>query len=201
MGRHNARRYLLLAAAGIVLGGGCALTDVNLKPTYATTTQRCVRGDHPLVLDRLVDERRRVGMKKNAYGWESASVYLGDAAGPMKWLRGALVTELEAAGYRVEQRRPTPTDPLALNVRVEQLYVEPLMGFTEVRIVGQALIEGQLRLDGNRWLARRIKGQSRDSGIFVLQTQGTYEALLLSASQKALSKLSASICDMTAAQP
>ncbi len=195
--------YHLALSALFAIGSGCALTDIQVRPTYAAMTQRCVQGDPPLILDKLGDrrpQRHRVGIKKNGYGWETASVYMGSADEPMRWLRAALASELTAAGFRVLKRPLEPTEGLALTVLVEQFYAEPQMSISRARMVGQTLIEGRLRMPGNRWMARRIKGQTVDSGIFVIPTVGTYEALLLTSANKALGKLVAGVCELVTGQ-
>lgn len=190
-----------MAGPAMCLCSACAIANATFEPDYDPVIAGCDAGGKSVVLTPPADERtekHRVGVKKNGYGHESASLFfdVGERGVP-GWVSDALAAELTASGIEVEKDRvtPAPGSP-AVTVVVRQFYVEPQLGGFGGDIWGQVVIRLEVAFaDGTRY-ERVFKGEERTAWFW--GTDGEYEGALLDAARAGIAQAASGLCDLLA---
>lgn len=122
---------LLLIAAG----SGCAFTSVSITPPPPSTSSaaRGGNGREIVIQTPFADARpnaARCGMKKNGYNMDTADVKC--SADPNAYLAELLANELKRAGFTVAYRQTTSADPLQIEGKLLQFFIEPMPGWIGV---------------------------------------------------------------------
>ena len=125
---------LLITIVGAVFAG-CAFSNITVPmPQPGGTTGYSGGADRTVVVPAFVDKRydqSRVGMKKNNYNQDTASVL--PSLNVNEWLATRLVNELKSAGFRV--------GTTGENVKVtkiqgftQKLFIEPVIQWSTVDV-------------------------------------------------------------------
>ncbi|MFG1501095.1 YajG family lipoprotein [Halobacteriovorax sp. XZX-3] len=112
----------------------CAFTDVNIRNEYSSRTVKKTKNNVRVYVHVDNKESRTVGVKKNGYGVDTAQVYLPRAQS--RWLKSAIENELGAQGFAIVANRKR--SEVVLDVKINQLFVEPDVGFWAASLVGIA---------------------------------------------------------------
>jgi hypothetical protein len=182
------RRTAVLGILALCLGG-CAFSDLTLapprRPEDAPASRRGANRAI-VVMAPFTDARpqSRCGMKKNGYNSESADVFC--QVGPDIFLPRLLAEELRAAGFHVlvDRSRAGPEVPVVRGV-VEQLFVEPKVGFFSSAMEADVAIVLRVELPHGRVAIRRFfaKGAeatllSPDENMALAQSSAVREMML-----------------------
>jgi hypothetical protein len=108
----------------------CALTNIHMNKTHEPKLKKTVL-NKAIYIEVDYKPSKKVGVKKGGYGNETAEVYLDKAQSD--WLKEALTAEFSAYGYEV-LLKPNPRTP-HLKVSINQLFVEPDVGFWAAKMV------------------------------------------------------------------
>jgi len=113
------------------MGMGCAFSNVTVTPPRGDISSRIKGGQGrevvlqvPFSDDRPI--RNRCGMEKNGFNMDTANAYC--AKEPSVYLAELLANELKEAGFAVTLT-PQGPDPLKLEGKLFQFFVEPKVGF------------------------------------------------------------------------
>ena len=119
----------------VLFGGltsGCAFTDITIQmPQPGVSTKSSGGNGRALLVPTFVDKRpeQRIGMKKNNYGMDTASVF--PSQDPNSWLGSRLRDELSAAGFLVNSEGDT-INPIKIEGFTYQLFIEPVVQWMTV---------------------------------------------------------------------
>ena len=146
----------------------------------------------------IIDKRKRdkaVGVKKNGWNVDSATVYLEYEGGVTQWLHDALASELQRAGFAVLGQQDAAHARLHLRAVVSEFFVEPKMmwifgGTTH----GLVLVELRVRFTDGSEFARLFKGH--ETGAYRWASDAETEAVLMSATQAAFAKMTRELCNL-----
>lgn len=126
--RSSVPHLTAILAVLCAFASGCTFTDatVNLPASFAVGIQ-AGGGGRELAVPELLDERAvrdRIGMKKNGYGMDTASILANEAV--EKSLSERLRKELEAAGFKVKTDGDGP-GVTKVQGSVPELFAEPVI--------------------------------------------------------------------------
>jgi len=196
-GRRTAWRLALLALI-VLSGGNCPNCDGTLRPQYQPRAARCATSATTPVHLSIIDQRKRdrvVGVKKNGWNVDSATVYLEHEGGVTQWLHDAIASELQRAGFSVLGQQDVAHARLHLRAVVREFFAEPKMmwifGGTNHGLV---LVELQATFTDGSEYARLFKGH--ETGTYRWASDSETEAVLLSATQAAFAKMTRELCNL-----
>ena len=181
-------------AAGTL--GGCALVDGSIDTdVLIVPADLDGRGHGPIVVKPFADKRPepgRVGVKKNAYGNETADFR---ATAPVSdWITESLAEGLADVGFQVQQAARDPNTPRVTGT-LRQAFVESAVGLWTVEVTGKITIDITVRrADGSMW-SRRFTGLS-SSGDRLFAPPKTWKQMLHGALEDAVRKAVEGIADL-----
>ncbi|AYF43780.1 hypothetical protein BALOs_0770 [Halobacteriovorax sp. BALOs_7] len=123
-----------LAILSLMFLCSCAFTDVNIQREYYSKSTEKSRSNTRVYVHVDNKEDRVVGVKKNGYGIDTAQVYLPTSQS--RWLKDAIESELRIQGFIVSKFRKQ--SDVVLDVKINQLFVEPDVGFWAASLIGIA---------------------------------------------------------------
>ena len=195
---------VLIATALVVatLCTGCPFSDAHLQLAYAPASTPCEAAGRRVHVARVRDgrsERFRIGVKKNGYGNETASVFLeADRGTAPAWVHQALGGELAAAGLAVSVM-PGPQDE-RISVTLKQFFVEPRIDMWVIELHGIVLLDLEVRLTDGRRYTRRIRGYWSDTVLFLPMLESNLEKALARAARQALTNAATAVCHLLATE-
>ncbi len=197
------RQSGLLLATGLAVAflcTGCPFSDVHLQLDLTPGSNKCEAAGSRVHVPRVKDgrvERFRIGVKKNGYGSETASVFLKQDQGSVpEWVHRTMVRELVAAGLEVSDE-PAPTDE-RVTLTVKQFFVEPRIDVWYMELHGVLLLNLEVRLTDGRRYSRLIRGYWSDTVLLLLESN--YEKALNRAARQAFANAAGAICSLLAAE-
>ena len=129
----------------------CALTDIKIKHRYVAKSRKTT-SEGKIYIFVNHKPSKKVGVKKGGYGNETASVYLGEAQS--EWLKKAIISEFQAYGYEI---LPKPQSGIpSIHISINQLFVEPDIGFWSASIVGICDLSVKLKNSTNNKYKRNF---------------------------------------------
>jgi hypothetical protein len=193
-----------LVVAALCIGPvcGCAFSDVELEPVTAFEHVRPIGRGREVVVQKFIDvrnEQDRCGMKKNGYNADTANVIcpepdLGN------WLAWTFASRLKSAGFSViapgQQRSP---DPLFVEGRIEQLFVEPVLYFFSANIETDLGVQVVARTGSGMTAARIFYVKGTDSAFW--GTDGAFQTSFENATQSMLTSMVEAVADLMNRHP
>ena len=121
----------LVVLSFLLMGMGCAFSNATVTPPRGAISSgiKGGQGRELVVQAPFSDERpirNRCGMQKNGFNMDTANAYC--AQEPSVYLAELLANELKEAGFAVTLQ-PQGADPLKLEGKLLQFFVEPKVGF------------------------------------------------------------------------
>jgi len=193
-------KVAVLAVAACMCSS-CAIVDATFEPTYVPRLPACAAQGRTVVLTQPVDQRPEkelIGIKKNGYGNESASIYI--EAGPADvpgWVNDALAKELETSGVTVVRSpEPAPLGAPTITVVVRQFFVEPKLGALGGDIYGQVAIILEVLTPQGIQYERLFVGDGRCQWFW--GTESEYREALDDAASDAIARAAGGLCELLA---
>lgn len=112
----------------------CALTDIKITEKYVPKNLKTINDPVKVFLDVDNVESSKVGVKKGGYGNETAGVYLD--MNKSDWVKKSLSLEMIAYGFDVVEK--PQKDSIILNVKINQIFIEPDVSFWGADLVSIA---------------------------------------------------------------
>jgi len=159
---------------------GCAFTDYTISQRgrfQASPTQIIKPTAFTLsvsYIPTLPSQPNAVGVKKNGYGWETAS--LNFDTDPQSWMRESIEDALTKSGFVKEQS--SKGDAVDINVVVSQVFVEPGVGFWSADLASISAFEVTVTFPKKgKSFKRKFVGKSSESAM--IWTDGRMEGSLI----------------------
>jgi hypothetical protein len=200
-------RELVLAsvAASTLVGCGSALsgfatglTDVELEPVSAFEDVSRVGRGREVVVGQFVDarlEKDRCGMNKNGYNSDTANVVCPDRK-MGNWLSWLFAARLKSAGFAVVapmQRRSA--DPLFIQGRLMQLFVEPIHGMVETDMSIHVVARTRSGMTADRTFFEKAAVSN------FWRTDGAFQESYEQATQRILTSMTQAVADLLNRHP
>lgn len=179
-------RFLILFTVTLLFSG-CALNNYTIEQPYQPVLQKFDGAEKYSVSSKVsfqpvfADDPKVVAVKKNAYGIETARIYLFENV--EGWLQKAFDKELNMAGFNLNN-----SNKIKVTLKVEQLFVEPWVGFLSADLVGIFKAEAKVQLPKkDSYYIRRFVMLERSASM--VWTDGKMEEKFLQVAQKGVSEI------------
>jgi hypothetical protein len=181
---------------------GCAFSDVELEPVTAFEHVRQIGRGREVVVQKFIDvrdEQDRCGMKKNGYNADTANVICPEPD-VGNWIAWMFASRLKSAGFSViapgQQHSP---DPLFVEGRVEQFFVEPVLYFFTANIETDLGVQVVARTGSGMTAARVFYVKGTDSAFW--GTDGAFQTSFENATQSMLTSMVEAVADLMNRHP
>lgn len=182
---------LIIILAGILTISGCAFVDQKVDLSYETVVNaKGGSGDVFIAKPKEIHNLNKkpsgewiIGTVKNTYGMKTADVVTSNDIGD--WITGALLKELNLAGYNVIPVKELPDDvPKGIDITILRVFVDQDVGFWTVGAISDLQFTIELWKNGVKVKIFNVsaKGDERD----VLGTAQTKGISLKKALQSAM---------------
>jgi hypothetical protein len=132
-----------------------------------------------------------VGVKKNGYGWEMAHYFVHPS--PQEWIAGNLLAEFRRAGFNVVDEQGG--DVVSVTAHVDQLFVEPGLELSAIRVAAIATASVDVVLPGSdRQFSRKFVGMQVTSELFA--TDAIHEKNLVDAAESCFRQVASGVYEL-----
>ena len=179
-------RFLILFTVTLLFSG-CALNNYTIEQPYKPVLQKFDGAEKYSVSSKVsfqpvfADDPKVVAVKKNAYGIETARIYLYENV--EGWLQKAFDKELNMAGFNLNN-----SNNIKVTLKVGQLFIEPWVGFWSADIVGifKAEVKVELPKEDSYYIRRFVM---LERSTVMVWTDGRMEEKFLQIAQKSVSEI------------
>jgi hypothetical protein len=183
-----AKTKLFLLIAVTMLFSGCALNNYQIEKQYTPVSQKYDDVGKYSVSTKVIyepemlTEPKFVAVKKNGYGQETARIYLSENVD--EWIKKGFDQQLKMAGFNVENGQ----NNIQITLKIEQLFLEPWVGFWSASLVGISKIEAQVELP-HKYSYYIRKFVTYNTSTAIIWTDGIMENNFLEVTQKSLPEI------------
>ncbi len=178
--------FLLIAVT--LLFSGCALNNYQIEKQYTPVSQKYDDvGKYSISTKvsyepEIPTEPKLVAVKKNGYGQETAKIYLSENVD--EWIKKGFDQQLKMAGFNVENGQ----NNIQITLKIEQLFLEPWVGFWSASLVGISKIEAQVELPHKySYYIRKFVTYNKSTAM--IWTDGIMENNFFEVTQKSLPEI------------
>ena len=184
--------FLCVLLSAELLASGCTY---HLATRYWPSGGICAAQGHQVTVTEVADrrpEQSRIGVVKSGYGMEVFDAkYLGHVS---EWARGALISELSAAGLDVRMRAAPQRGVPKIAMHLRQVFVEPKVGLLKWELHALVLFELFMEFPDGRVYQRVAKGHHMSHELFT--SEADYDRVLLAAAHQAFGEAASSVCKL-----
>ena len=175
---------------------GCAFTDVRVTLPQSVSTGYSGGNERQVVIMSPLEDKRlhpeKCGIKKNGYNMATAKAIC--SMDPSTWLAQILETELKSAGFSVVSEETAKPSAIRLNGSLLQIFVEPVIGFTTVKLETDIHVKVKATSETGLLAERSFFVKEADSAL--VASDGNYQTSLTQGSMRIVKEIVAAIISL-----